>query len=629
MQSKFLKSTTAMVLALAMAAPSPILAQEVTQEELKKQLEEAQQEAEGAVEAVTDETLPAETEAEADVEAEAEAEVAPTDAPQTADTELPPTGDTATGDTEASDAGNFGGTADASADASTDTDAAPVDEAQAEELPATIEQPADAATDLAEETTEEVIDDTTEAAEDTTEAADAATDTAVDTTEEAVEDTATATENVVEDTADTAADTADTTEEASTEVVEEATEAPQDEQLTEEAAPTEAEAEVTQTTEADTEAEAGTEAETTAEASAEPSEETLSGAAPEVQAAQAGAEEGELIEETVTEETARSSSEEFETEVNQEATASAEATEEDDDDGLSTAQKIAIGGLGALAVGALLNNGQRVVSNSGDRVVVDDNGTYRVLKNDDSLLRQPGADVKTYSFSDGSTRTVVTNPNGAQVETIRASDGRVLSRTRILPDGREVVLFDDTQSFQEVTVNDLPQVTDSARRTVDIRQTDEEALRRALQARLANDPGRSFSLSQIRNIEQVRALAPEIEVNTVNFDTGSAVIRPAEAEELAALGAAMRDAIDRNPGEVFLVEGHTDAVGDAGYNLALSDRRAESLALALTEYFDVPPENMVVQGYGESDLKVQTSEAERANRRAAVRRITSLLGQSG
>jgi outer membrane protein OmpA-like peptidoglycan-associated protein len=267
------------------------------------------------------------------------------------------------------------------------------------------------------------------------------------------------------------------------------------------------------------------------------------------------------------------------------------------------------------------------VSNSGDRVVVDDNGTYRVLKNDDSLLRQPGADVKTYSFSDGSTRTVVTNPDGSQVETIRASDGRVLSRTRILADGREVVLFDDTRSFQEVTVNDLPQVEDS-RRSIDFQQTDEQALRQALQARLENDPGRSFSLAQVRNIQQVRALAPEIEVNNVNFDTGSAVIRPEEAEELAALGAAMKDAIEQNPGEVFLVEGHTDAVGGAGYNLALSDRRAESLALALTEYFGVPPENMVVQGYGESDLKVETATAERANRRAAVRRITPLLGQS-
>ena len=89
----------------------------------------------------------------------------------------------------------------------------------------------------------------------------------------------------------------------------------------------------------------------------------------------------------------------------------------------------------------------------------------------------------------------------------------------------------------------------------------------------------------------------------------------------------MKEAIDQNPGEVFLVEGHTDAVGGAGYNLALSDRRAESLALALTEYFGVPPESMVVQGYGESDLKVETAAAERANRRAAVRRITQLLGQ--
>ncbi|MCZ7675646.1 MAG: OmpA family protein [Roseovarius sp.] len=74
-----------------------------------------------------------------------------------------------------------------------------------------------------------------------------------------------------------------------------------------------------------------------------------------------------------------------------------------------------------------------------------------------------------------------------------------------------------------------------------------------------------------------------------------------------------------------MVEGHTDAVGRASYNLALSDRRAESVALALTEYFDVPPENMVVQGYGESNLKVLTPGPERENRRATVRRITPLL----
>ena len=134
-----------------------------------------------------------------------------------------------------------------------------------------------------------------------------------------------------------------------------------------------------------------------------------------------------------------------------------------------------------------------------------------------------------------------------------------------------------------------------------------------------------FSLAQIRQIDAVRKLVPEISVEAVKFATGSAVIQPEEARSLSALGQAIREAIDANPAEIFLVEGHTDAVGNAGYNLALSDRRAESLALALTEYFDVPPENLVVQDYGESDLKIATPEAEKLNRRAAVRRITSLL----
>ena len=112
----------------------------------------------------------------------------------------------------------------------------------------------------------------------------------------------------------------------------------------------------------------------------------------------------------------------------------------------------------------------------------------------------------------------------------------------------------------------------------------------------------------------MRELVPVIELDAVKFDTGSAAIRASEAEELRDLGLAMQRLIDQNPYEVFLVEGHTDAVGSATYNLALSDRRAESVALALTEYFDVPPENMVVQGYGESNLKIRTPLAERENR---------------
>ncbi|MCB2120764.1 MAG: OmpA family protein, partial [Rhodobacteraceae bacterium] len=133
---------------------------------------------------------------------------------------------------------------------------------------------------------------------------------------------------------------------------------------------------------------------------------------------------------------------------------------------------------------------------------------------------------------------------------------------------------------------------------------------------------------QIRDIREVRDLVPVIDLDAITFETGSAAIRPDQARALSRLGRLIRSYVDESPSEVFLIEGHTDAVGSAAYNLALSDRRAESVALALTEYFEVPPENLVVQGYGEAFLKVQTDADERANRRAAVRRITPLLSGS-
>ncbi|WP_323782402.1 OmpA family protein [Leisingera sp.] len=350
-------------------------------------------------------------------------------------------------------------------------------------------------------------------------------------------------------------------------------------------------------------------------------------------AAENTAGKAEVIEETVTEDTVRSSDEEFETDAGENAQAAAEAPDpqtntapKQDDGGLSNQQRNALLGLGALAIGTLLNNGGKVVSNTGDRAIVEQDGQYRVLKDDDALLRQPGSNVTAYRFQDGSTRTVVIRDNGVEVETIRSAEGRVLRRTRILPDGRSVVLFDDTRKAEKVDVNELPQFQDNRRAFSSTGAVSAEDLAAALAAQQAPDAGRSFSLAQIRNIDAVRRLVPVINVDSVNFDTGSAVIRTHQAEELASLGNALRELVDRNPGEVFLIEGHTDAVGAATYNLALSDRRAETVALALTEYFGVPPENMVVQGYGESDLTVRTLAAERANRRVAVRRITPLLG---
>ncbi|WP_316650380.1 OmpA family protein [Ovoidimarina sediminis] len=329
-------------------------------------------------------------------------------------------------------------------------------------------------------------------------------------------------------------------------------------------------------------------------------------------------------ESTVAEGETRRASEEFDRTVSSGTDAATAAPTGQKDEGLSTFEKALLVGLGAIAVGELLDNGDRIVSNTGDRVVVQRGDEFRVLKDDDTLLRQPGSEVRTERFSDGSTRETLIQPDGRKIVTIRAADGRVLRRVRVLEDGTQVLLFDDTETYEPVDVATLPP---PATETISLRDSaSDDALRAAIEAELARDFGRNFSLAQIREIRAVRELVPTIEVEAITFALGSAAIRPELAGELADLGIALRDLIDARPGEVFLVEGHTDATGSAALNLALSDRRAETVALALTEFFDVPPENLVVQGYGESALKIQTEAAEEANRRVVVRRITPLLG---
>ena len=346
--------------------------------------------------------------------------------------------------------------------------------------------------------------------------------------------------------------------------------------------------------------------------------------------------EAQVTEETVTEESVRTSDQDFANAVG-EAPASEGAqantgtnaavganTTASSDSGLSDTEK-AILGLGALAVGAavLANSNREVVANSGDRVVVRDGEDIIVLKDDNALLRQPGSKVETATYNDGSTKQTIIREDGTKIVTVRDAELRVLRRVRIGADGQETVLFDDTievRPVDRVALQDTemqPEIQSSA---------DEEALRAAL----ARDPnlGRTYSLAQVRNTAELRAVAPAVSLEAVTFRSGSAAIEPAQVDALVQLGEVIKSSIQERPGEVFLIEGHTDAVGNDAYNLALSDRRAETVALALTEYFDVPPENLVVQGYGEKFLKVATQTDERRNRRAVVRRITPLLTAS-
>lgn len=333
----------------------------------------------------------------------------------------------------------------------------------------------------------------------------------------------------------------------------------------------------------------------------------------------------ETIETEVTAEDTRQSGEDFSTDPAGRQAATPEGAEPRQSRRNRDIERLALLGLGALAVGVILSNGDEVVSNTGDRVVVRRGGDaqdFYILRDDDVTLRQPGSRVRTERFDDGSSRTFVTRDDGSIIITVRDASGRVVLREREDTEGRRVILIDDTTTYEPVVISTLPP---PARRQVTIIDSEASAIRAALDRESARNIDRSFSLRQVREVEQVRKLVPEIAVQPITFETASAAIRPTEAQSLAELGLLMVRLIESDPREVFLIEGHTDAVGGPAYNLALSDRRAESVSLALTEYFGVPPENMVVQGYGLSDLLIPTSTAEVRNRRVTVRRITPLL----
>ncbi|WP_420267453.1 OmpA family protein [Halomonas lysinitropha] len=297
--------------------------------------------------------------------------------------------------------------------------------------------------------------------------------------------------------------------------------------------------------------------------------------------------------------------------------------------------------LGAAAAGAVVGVlvpqlGGRVVADQGDRMIVERDGELHVRKDENLLLRRPGVTETTEAFDDGITRSTITRDNGSRVVTVRDSGGFVLKRTRYLPDDTAIVLIDETSKADSWTSSvdieeslppvyyDLPE----DRYVVDYRRADEEVLRETLLAPPVQEFEQAFTLRQVRESSRVRAMMPRIDLDVVQFATGSSAIQSSEAEALRLIGRTMAEVIEANPSEIFLVEGHSDAVGSDLMNLGLSDRRAEAVALALTEYFAIPPENLIVQGYGERFLKLDTQGPSQVNRRASVRRITPLIDAS-
>ncbi|MCC0016243.1 MAG: OmpA family protein [Rhodobiaceae bacterium] len=295
--------------------------------------------------------------------------------------------------------------------------------------------------------------------------------------------------------------------------------------------------------------------------------------------------------------------------------------------------------LGAAAVGAAVGAlvpllGGKIVEDQGDRFVVERNGQMYVRRDESARLRGDGARVQIDQLRGGRTRETVLRPNGVRIVTIRDAGGYVLRRSKILPNGAEIVLVDQREDAGNRQVNygqALPPLRLNVPRDqyiVSGAMADRRAVRDTFMAPPVERLQSRYTLREVRENERLREIVRRVDLDSITFDTGSAAVRQSQVPYLADIAGGMLDVINRNPGALFLVEGHTDAVGSDLSNLMLSDRRAETVARILTDGFGVPPENIVTEGYGEQFLKIYTQEAERQNRRVTVRNITPLLSSA-
>ncbi|MBD8555845.1 OmpA family protein [Rhizobium sp. CFBP 8762] len=266
-----------------------------------------------------------------------------------------------------------------------------------------------------------------------------------------------------------------------------------------------------------------------------------------------------------------------------------------------------------------------------------------VLKVDDRLivrgddrprLRRDSDDSFYEELPRGRTRETIVKPDGSRIVTVYDRYGDTVQRSRIDRRGREYLLTyapemeDREPSYYRDPGYDLPPM----RLTVPVRDyiiDTSSSNDRDYYEFLAEPPvervERVYSIDEVKYSARLRDKVRRIDLDTITFATGSAEVPLQQAKTLRKVGEAINEVLKKDPGETFLIEGHTDAVGSDQSNLVLSDQRAESVAVLLTEVYGIPAENLVTQGYGERFLKVRTQTAEQANRRVTIRRVTALV----
>lgn len=282
------------------------------------------------------------------------------------------------------------------------------------------------------------------------------------------------------------------------------------------------------------------------------------------------------------------------------------------------------------------DGGKRKIIEEPDKRIIVREGNRSFIRHDETeRFRRGRGEFREERRKDGTRVSIVKRPGGIEIITVLDTNGRLLRRSR-RSGGKEFVLIDNRPRGDRRHRHhhggswyvDLPPPVIRIPRDkyiVEYEDASEEDIYDALSAPPIDRLERGYSLDEIRESRYLRERMRRVDLDSINFEFGSWDVTDDQFPKLERVARAMNSILRRNADVVFMIEGHTDAVGSDVDNLSLSDRRAETVASILTEEFDVPPENLVTQGYGEEYLKVETDGPERANRRVSVLNITPLL----
>jgi len=107
-----------------------------------------------------------------------------------------------------------------------------------------------------------------------------------------------------------------------------------------------------------------------------------------------------------------------------------------------------------------------------------------------------------------------------------------------------------------------------------------------------------------------------VAVYGIYFDFASATLKPESTPVLDEIA----DALKANPDWNLTIEGHTDSVGTADYNLDLSNRRAAAVRNALVTRYHISGDRLSTAGYGLTRPKASndTPEGRALNRRVEL-----------